>query len=58
EGSVVVDQPAVTVMRPVSYAVIGIRYLLKSLKVVFIVQIEDRSSVIDRRVVKLCVVRT
>jgi hypothetical protein len=55
---VVVDQPAVAVVRPVSYAVIGIRHLLKSLEVVFIVRIEDRSGVIDRRVVKLCVVRT
>jgi hypothetical protein len=40
------------------YAVIGIRYLLKSLKVVFVVRIEDCSSVIDRRIIKLCVVLT
>jgi hypothetical protein len=40
------------------YAVVGIRYLLKSLKVVFVVQIEDCSSVIDRRIIKLCVVLT
>jgi hypothetical protein len=45
-------------MRPVLYAVIGIRYLLKSLKVVFVVRMEDCSSVIDRRIVKLCVVLT
>jgi hypothetical protein len=40
------------------YAVVGIRYLPKSLKVVFVVRIEDCSSVIDRRIVKLCVVLT
>ena len=54
----VVNQPAVAVVRPVSYAIIGIGHLLKSLEVVFIVRIEDRSGVIDRRVIKLCVVRT
>ncbi|KAF2827159.1 hypothetical protein CC86DRAFT_290024, partial [Ophiobolus disseminans] len=50
--------PAVAVVWPVLYAVVGIRHLLKSLKVVFIVRIEDCSGVIDRRIVKLCVVRT
>jgi hypothetical protein len=45
-------------MRPVSYAVVGIRYLPKSFKVVFVVRIEDCSSVIDRRIIKLCVVLT
>jgi hypothetical protein len=36
--------------------VIIVRDSLERVKVVFVMQIEDRSSVIDRRVIKLCVV--
>jgi hypothetical protein len=37
-------------------SIVVIRDSLEGVKIVFIVQIEDSSSVIDRRVIKLCVV--
>jgi hypothetical protein len=40
----------------IASGVVIVRDGLERVKVVFIVRIEDRSSVIDRRVIKFCVV--
>jgi hypothetical protein len=45
----------ILVVRAVARVII-VRDFLKSFEVVFIVRIKDGDSVIDRRVVKLCVV--
>jgi hypothetical protein len=43
-------------VQAVAGSVVVIRDSLEGVKIVFIVQIENSSSVIDRRVIKLCVV--
>jgi hypothetical protein len=53
---VVVCDLILTVVQAVAGGVVIVRNSPERVKMVFIVRIEDGSSVIDRRVVKLCVV--
>jgi hypothetical protein len=53
---VVAGKPTSAIIRPILRLVMSIWYLPKRLEVVFIVWMEYCSSVIDRRVVKSCVV--
>jgi hypothetical protein len=43
-------------VQAIAGSVVVIRNSLEGVKIVFVVQIENSSSVIDRRVIKLCVV--
>jgi hypothetical protein len=53
---VIVCEPAVTVVFAVAGDVVVVGDGPERVKVVFIVRVEDSSSVIDRRVIKFCVV--
>jgi hypothetical protein len=53
---VIICKPTFAVVRAVADGVVIIEDGLERIKVVFIVRVEDSSGVIDKRVVKLCVV--
>jgi hypothetical protein len=53
---VIVQEPAVAVVSAVASSIMIIRDSPERVKVVFIVRVEDSSSVIDRRVIEFCVV--
>jgi hypothetical protein len=53
---VIVHEPAVAVVSAIVGGVVIVGDSPECVKVVFIMQVEDSSSVIDRRVIKFCVV--
>jgi hypothetical protein len=53
---VIVCKLILTVVQAVAGSVVIVRNSLERVKIVFIVRIENGGSVIDRRVIKLCVV--
>jgi hypothetical protein len=53
---VIICEPTFTVVRAVAGSVVIVRDGPERVKMVFVVRMEDSSSVIDRRVVKLSVV--
>ncbi|KAF2023258.1 hypothetical protein EK21DRAFT_81346, partial [Setomelanomma holmii] len=56
ESAVIVCKLSISVVEAVALSIVIIRNLLERLKVVFVVQIEDSSGVINRRFIKLNVV--
>ncbi|EDU47332.1 predicted protein [Pyrenophora tritici-repentis Pt-1C-BFP] len=56
ERPMVIIKPAIAIVDAVAGGDIGVRHLLERRKVVFVVRVEDRSGIVNRRVIEFFVV--